>query len=354
MSGLLTPARLRQGFALFVLISIVAYAAVLFYGHDTQGFIASLSRIRWRWLVVGAALASMDWIGGGLRLWVLVRQIHPRPPLRGMIIAGGMGAWGSYITPFQAGASPMMIYAMKRVGVPVSKAMTATLMSFIATVAFFAIAGPTALFFGAGKSLAAQGHFLGLSLLDLFKSSMAIFVILGLLLVLVMVAPRWVSAVVHRLATALSHRSTRVSARLDQLRSGIDQAHESMRVFNSPRGWLALVWATVLSGPSHANKLLAGYVALRAIGIEVPFVDVLLLQTFITFLLYFAPTPGASGFAEGLSTLTMTAYVTPVLIPIYTLVWRCVWTWFTIAAGFVVFSMWVRRGLKGVDEMSAL
>ena len=70
-------------------------------------------------------------------------------------------------------------------------------------------------------------------------------------------------------------------------------------------GWLALFWATILSGPSHANKLLAGYVALRALGIQANFVDVLLVQTLITFLLYFAPTPGASGIAELLSTAVM-------------------------------------------------
>jgi uncharacterized protein (TIRG00374 family) len=349
MAGLLTPARLRQGFALFVLISVIAYSGVLVYGHDTAGFVASLSQLRWRWLLVGAAVASMDWIGGGLRLWVLAREVHPNPPVRGMIIAGGMGAWGSYITPFQAGASPMMIYAMKRVGIPLPKAMTITLMSFIATVAFFAIAGPTALVLGAGKSLAAHGHFLGLSLLDLFKTSMGIFVALGVLLLLVMVAPKLVSSVVHRVATALGKRSRRVAARLEHVRAGIDQAHESMQVFNSPRGWLALVWATLLSGPSHANKLLAGYVALRAIGIHVQFVDVLLVQTFITFMLYFAPTPGGSGFAEGLSTLTMSMYVTPVLIPIYTLVWRFVLIWFTVVVGFVVFSAWMRRGLKAIE-----
>lgn len=349
MAGLLTPARLRQGFALFVLISAIAYSGVLFYGHDAAGFVASLSEIRWRWLLVGAAVASMDWIGGGLRLWVLAREVHPNPPIRGMIIAGGMGAWGSYITPFQAGASPMMIYAMKRVGIPLPKAMTITLMSFIATVAFFAIAGPTALILGAGKSLAEHGHFLGLSLLDLFKTSMGIFVALGVLLLLVMIAPKLVSAVVHRIATALGKRSTRVAARLEHVRAGIDQAHESMRTFNSPRGWLALVWAVILSGPSHANKLLAGYVALRAIGIHVPFVDVLLVQTFITFMLYFAPTPGGSGFAEGLSTLTMSMYVTPVMTPLYTLVWRFVLIWFTVVVGFVVFSTWMRRGLKEIE-----
>src|SRR4051812_45630086 len=74
--ALLTPARLRQGFVLFLLISVIAYAAVLYYGNDTAGFIASLSRLRWRWVVVGAALASMDWFGGGTRLWVLARVVH--------------------------------------------------------------------------------------------------------------------------------------------------------------------------------------------------------------------------------------------------------------------------------------
>jgi uncharacterized protein (TIRG00374 family) len=349
MPGLLTPARLRQGFALFVLISLIAYGAVLLYGHNTGGFIKSLSNLHWRWVLVGAGLASMDWFGGGLRLWVLAREVHPRPPLRGMIIAGGMGAWGSYVTPGQAGASPIMVYAMKRVGIPVPKAMTTTLMSFIATVAFFAVAGRVALFLGAGESLAKYGDLLGLNLLDLFKWSNLAFAVLAILLLLVMLAPKLVSAAVHWLATALGRRSRRVAARLDGLRAGIDQAHESMTVFNSPRGWLALFWAVLLSGPSHANKLFAGYVALRAIGVHAQFFDILLLQTFITSALYFAPTPGGSGFAEALSLAVMAPYLPREMTPIYILVWRFILTWFTIAAGFVVFTVWVRRGLKAIE-----
>jgi uncharacterized protein (TIRG00374 family) len=349
MAGLLTPARLRQGFTLFVLISVITYAAVLLYGHDTNAIIASFSRLRWRWVLVGVALASMDWIGGGLRLWVLARVVHPDPPIKGLIIAGGMCAWGSYVTPGQAGASPIMIYGMKRAGIPVPKAVMTTLMSFIATVAFFAIAGRIAVFLGAGRSLAAHGDVLGFNLLDLFKVSNAAFATLGVLLLLVLIAPKLISAVVHRIATALGRRSRRVSARLDGVRAGIDQAHDSMLAFNSPRGWLALFWATLLSAPSHANKLLAGYVALRAIGIPAPFFDVLLLQTFITSALYFAPTPGGSGFAEALSIAVMGIYMPADVSPVYILVWNCIRTWFTIAAGFVVFSMWVRQGLKAIE-----
>jgi uncharacterized protein (TIRG00374 family) len=242
---------------------------------------------------------------------------------------------------------------MKRVGVPVPKAITATLMSFIATVIFFAIGGPLALAFGAGKALGERGNVLGLSLLDLFKGSMGIFAILGVLLLTVMVAPAMVSRGIHRIAEALGRRSARVTARLEGLRSGIDQASDSMRAFNTPRGWLALFWATLVSGPSHANKLLAGYVALRAVGIEANFVDVLLVQTLITFLLYFAPTPGASGVAELLSAAVMSVYVPRAIVPVYTLVWRCIISWFTIAAGFVIFSGWVRKGLKSIEVESS-
>ena len=112
---------------------------------------------------------------------------------------------------------------------------------------------------------------------------------------------------------------------------------------------MSLFWATVVSGPSHANKLLAGYVALRVVGIEANFVDVLLVQTLITFLLYFAPTPGASGVAEVLSAAVMTIYLPRELTPLYTLVWRCILTWFSIGAGFMVFSSWVRGGVRGIE-----
>jgi len=113
---------------------------------------------------------------------------------------------------------------------------------------------------------------------------------------------------------------------------------------------VTLLWATLLSGPSHANKLLAGYVAMRTLGIQAHFVDILLLQTLITFLLYFAPTPGASGIAEVLAALIMASYVPKPLTPLYTLLWRLILSYYTIAFGFFVFSTWVRHGLKGIGE----
>ena len=352
MATALTPRLLLRGLVIFVLISLAGYIAVLLYGNNLPAFIAAIGRVHWGWIVVGMGLASLDWIGGGIRLWVLVREVHPKPSLKGLILAGGMGAWASYLTPFQSGSAPMTIYTMRRYGIPTGVALTTTLLSFVATVAFFAIAGPIAILAGAGKALGEKNAILGLSLYDLFLGSLGMFVGLGLLLLAVIIFPRHMSNLVHRLAGWAGRRSTRIERKLETVRGSIDQAHQAITIFNTPRGWLSIFLATIISAPSHANKLLAGYVAMRAVGIEANLVDILLVQTLITFLLYFfAPTPGNSGIAEVLSALIMASYVPKSLTPLYTLIWRCILSYFTIAFGFFVFSRWVHHRLRGEADL---
>ena len=352
MPRLLTPKLLLRGFEVFVLASLTGFGVTLLYGNNLPAFMSALGRLHWIWILAGLGLASLDWIGGGLRLWVCARHIYPNPPLQGMILAGGMGAWAGYITPLNSGSGPMTMYTMRRYGVPLPVAVTATFISFVATILFFAIAGPLAVVFGAGRSLGQRGNVLGLSLFDLFLGSLTIIAGIGVLMAFVMFFPKLVRDLIHRAAEAIGRRNRRVADRLEKLRAGIDLAHESIVAFNSPRGWLALFWATILSGPSHANKLLAGYVALRALGIHTNFVDILLVQTLVMFLLYFAPTPGASGVGEVLSAAVMSSYVPRELTPIYILIWRLTLSYFTLAFGFLVFSGWVRRGLKGVEDTS--
>ena len=349
----LTPRLLRRGLELFALISLAGVASLLLYGDNLQAFVSALLNLRWGWLALGLGLASMDWFGGGTRLWVVARHVHPGVPWRDMVTAGGMSAWGAYLTPFQTGAGPMMMWTMRRAGVRLPEAMTSTFMTFVATVAFFAIAGPLAILFGGGKSLEQHGVVLGITLYDLFRTSLTVFGILGALMVFAMFFPRWVRDGVHWTATRLERRSHRIAARIEQLRGGIDRGHECLVAFGSLKGWVALFWAVLLSGPSHANKLLAGYAALRALGIHANFVDILLLQTFITFLLYFAPTPGASGLAELLSAAVMSIYVPRPLVPSYTLIWRFINSYATVIVGSLLFWQWLRQGLIGMEEVVA-
>jgi uncharacterized membrane protein YbhN (UPF0104 family) len=118
MANPLSPKLLLRGFEIFVGISLAGYVAVLFYGDNLPAFLHGLTQLHWGWVLVGLALASMDWIGGGLRIWVVARELHPDPPLKGMLLAGGMSAWAAYLTLAAVGGAPM-IHTMRRFGLSV-------------------------------------------------------------------------------------------------------------------------------------------------------------------------------------------------------------------------------------------
>jgi len=341
---ILSPRLLRRGLEIFAVISMLGVGGLLLYGNNLNTFSEAMLSLRVGWLLLGVVLASMDWVGGGLRIWVLVRRLHPEVTLKGAIIAGGLNTWAGYLTPAQTGGGPMMIYALKRDGVPLPKAMIATLMSFVATIVFFAILGPLTFVLGAGRSLERYG-ILGKSvtLLDLYRLSLGTFITIGLGIIFLFVFPGSVRGLMRWLAGWLARRGKHVwAARVESAGAGIDHAHESLLAFLTPRGWLALGLAVVLTGLAMANRLLAGFVVLRMLGIRAQFVDVALLQTLIAFLLYFAPTPGGSGLAEILSAAVMSIYVPRALTPSYILLWRVITSYLTVALGSFIFWRWLK------------
>ncbi len=350
--ALVSPRLLRRGLELFAVISALGFAGLLLYGNNLPTFLEAMGSLEWGWLVGGVALASLDWFGGGVRLWVLVRHIYPKASLKGSILAGGLATWAGYLTPAQVGSGPLMTYALKRSGVPIPEALISTFMSFVATVVFFAVAGPLAIFFGAGRSLQQHGVLgTGISLFDLFNLSLGVFVVLGLFMAFAMIFP----GVARKLAQQsmdwfAAHGSPRMAKAAVRLRQGVDRAHECMVGYMNPRGFRALALAVLLSAPSHANKLLAGYFVLRMLGIKAHFVDVLLLQTLITFLLYFAITPGGAGLAELVSAAVMSIYVPRPLVPSYILLWRIVVSYLTVAFGSYIFWRWLKRAEDRDDE----
>lgn len=347
----LTPRLFRRGLEVFAGISLLGIAALLLYGNNLDRFVEALITLRWQWLLVGVGLASMDWIGGGLRLYVAARHVYPRQSLAGSLLAGGMNTWAALLTPSQTGGGPMMIYVLKRYGTPIPEAMVASLMTFVATVVFFALAGPTAVFLGAGRSLSEHGV-LGraIDLFDLFKLSLGGFLTVGLGIVVLITFPNLARRLAGILRRWLERRGrTALAARVATAEEGVDRAHAAMKRFATPRGLVAVLLCVLLSAAAHANKLVAGWVVLKMLGIDVNFVDVILLQTLITFLLYFAPTPGGSGLAEILSAAVMSIYVPRELTPSYILLWRVLVSYLTVGFGSFLFWRWLKLA-EGRDD----
>ncbi|MBI2072884.1 MAG: flippase-like domain-containing protein [Gemmatimonadetes bacterium] len=351
MAMIVTPRLLRRGLEVFAGISVLGFVGLLFYGNNLALFLQAMLSLKWGWALLGVGLASLDWVGGGLRLWIITRHVYPRVTLPGAVVAGGLNTWGGFLTPTQTGGGPLMIYALKRYGVPLPEAMISSLMTFVATVVFFAVAGPVALLLGAGRSLEQHG-ILGraFTLYDLFRLSLGGFIAIGLLMIALFVFPEVARRIGQRLVSWLErHGSPRLAGRVNELREGVDRSHGCLVAFFRGKGWTALAAAVVLSSLAFGNRLAAGYVVLRALDIHAHFVDVILLQTLITFLLYFAPTPGGSGLAEVLSAAVMSIYVPRVLTPSYILLWRVITCYLTVAFGSFVFWRWLKGAEVRVD-----
>src|SRR6185436_301208 len=249
--AIVSPRLLRRGLELFAGISALGFVALLLYGNNLPSFLNAMGSLKWGWVLGGICLASLDWFGGGLRLWVLVRHMYPQAGIPGCILAGGLATWAGYLTPSQAGSGPLMIYAMKRSGVPIPEAIIATFMSFVATVVFFAVAGPLAILAGAGRSLQQHGVLgTGISLFDLFNLSLGVFVVLGLLMGFAMAFPSLARRMAQRAVGWFeAHGSPRMAKAASRLREGVDRAHECMVAYMNPRGFMALGASILLSAP---------------------------------------------------------------------------------------------------------
>ena len=335
----------RRGLEWFAGLSLVMLVALLIYTDGLRSFGAAMMTLSPVWVLAAFGVASLDWVGGGTRLWVTTRHVHRSTPFGGMILAGGMNTWAAQLTPSGTGGGPVMIWLMKRFGVPYPEALTSALVTFVATVVFLASVGPLALVFGAGESLREHGILLGVSVLDLFRASLSVFVGLAVVFLVLIVFPGRMRTLFERVTSRIGRRSPNLRARLERVQGGIDRAHECLIMFFRGSGWVALLGAVLLSAPTFGNRLLAGYVVLRALNIEAHFVDVLLLQTLITFLIYFAPTPGGSGLAEILGAALMSIYVPRELIPTYTVLWRFTTSYLTVGVGSAIFWYMLRRQL---------
>src|SRR3989475_12397426 len=112
MALALTPRLFRRGLELFAVISLIGVVVVLVvFGENLQAFLSALAHLHWRWLLVGLGLASMDWIGGGRRVWGAAGPRLPGVRRRCNGIAGGGLRRGSSLPPISSRAGAPHIQA---------------------------------------------------------------------------------------------------------------------------------------------------------------------------------------------------------------------------------------------------
>jgi uncharacterized protein (TIRG00374 family) len=111
----------------------------------------------------------------------------------------------------------------------------------------------------------------------------------------------------------------------------------------------SFIWVCLLSLIFMLSRSIMAFLCLRFLGIQAAALgDVLETQLSLIFLIYFAPTPGSSGLAEGASMLMMHGAMPEVLVPYYNLLWRCSTLYLPAIAGLVFLSRAIMQDARRV------
>ena len=331
--------QVNRGLSLLMLCSLLGLGYV-FLKASARETIDALRHVRPAYLLLLGALTFIDLWLGGIRNHIFLRHMKP-----------GISSWLSFranlanifvgsITPSQSGGGPGQLYVLWRGGVPISGAIATSVLNFLATLTFFIVTVPAVLYFGLKSEQFSTGIWLFIGYA---------FIIFGFLLLLFFVSlakPQWLESLVRALHArsvgSSSKRGKLILSGAERLLSGFQNYRKHTSFFlaqDRKTLWLTIFLTLIL----YWNKYNIAYVVIAGLGHTRGYFDVILLQNLQLFLIYFAPTPGASGLAEISAASLMRSQVPVHVMPLFAMLWRT----FTVYLGVVLGGVGLWKELRG-------
>lgn len=321
--------------------TLLGFGALFLITQDLRGSIEGFRNFDLRWAIPALALASMDFFGSGVRIWLLTRPLGIRLPYRKCVQIGGVSAALAYVTPSGTGGGPALLYGLVRNGVSLGRTVATNFASVIVNLTFLSLAGFAAWFFGAAGAIEhIRLPVADISAATLFEWSALGFAGVGLIVILLAVAPR--------LPRLLILRVFGPTARVRKVLKVLQELHGSLIIYGR-KGKLALLLAVLSNTLQFGARFVLGWVVLRGFGVDAGFWNVVTLHILLQFLLYFMPTPSGSGIGEMLAPALMSPFLEDRLLVAYTAVWRFFLNYLTIMAGGSILVRWIGMDAAGVS-----
>lgn len=327
--GRFDRATISKGLKVFFSLSVASIAVVVVF-TDWGRTLEALARIEPGYLLVALLLATADWAGGGVRLYVLTRGLSSEISLRSTTKAALANTAMGAITPSQMGGGPSQVFLLYKNGLPLLEAMSASLMTFVVTMVFFVVSAGAITFSGVNTSIADE------TVRSLFRYGFMIFLVCGTLFMMFIARPSWLRLLlrsVFRFVSLFRKRHLlRPGSRANRAIKATTQIHE-INVYYIRHRFPALVVSLLLTAVVFGFKCFAAYFIVRGLGVSAGVWDVVSIQILILLAVYFFPTPGGTGAAE-LGSAVLMAQILPIeLLTIYVVIWRLVVMYIAVILG---------------------
>jgi uncharacterized protein (TIRG00374 family) len=275
-----------------------------------------------------AILLVLYFLADGLRLYCVIRAIGFRIAFSYIVKLIFVNIFVSNVTPLATGGGVVQVYFMKQKGMPIGEATAATsIRTILAALILFTLT-PVIIWTEPNQF---RMFFHRNLLYGITGVSCAYLSIFWIILCRIRIIKHWMFRCLYLLnAMKIVSRPRfrtwflKVSRELDLFSDGF------RRYFRNNPGWAVL--SVVFTGLFLLLLFSFSIVLVRALGYQVPVLTVLAFQVVVTFFMYFAPTPGAAGVAEGGYGLLFSQLVKKQDITLLTLSWR----FLTIYVGLVI------------------
>ncbi|GGH21803.1 lysylphosphatidylglycerol synthase transmembrane domain-containing protein [Mucilaginibacter phyllosphaerae] len=317
----------------FALITVGTIAAVFFY-TNTGDTLKALSSISYKYIAICLVMLFVDLMLGSWRNHIYIRKMAP-----------GVSHWVSFkanvanmfmgaVTPAHGGAGPAQIFVYTSNGVTFIDSFAVTLINLGATLIFMPLAGFVAI-------MLMDTTEVGSIVPAMLKYGFSFFLLFLMAFLLAFWKPLLVGTIIKKIAAGLSKIFPKKKAALtkwaDNSFQSISKYQQTCSVIIRKHPFLfplSLVITTLL----YLNKYCMQWVILMGLGVNANLVQVISIQVLIQFMIYFAPSPGGSGFAEVFIASLFGKIVPKALVPIFTLLQRSFLLFFPalIGAGVVL------------------
>lgn len=335
----------QKSFSIFVIIVILSAVGVLFWSIDVST-LAILRHADITLLGCAALLVVVMWALDALKFMVLSRAAGERLSFKCTLSVVWINYFGCAITPMQSGGGPFQIYLLYRNGVSVGKSVAITLVRTLQVLFLLAMVVPFSIL--ADKEIMRKYAYM-----RWYSCYVGIFIACCTFLMVVSVArPRWikhwVNAVLVRIRRMGILKGKYMLKAARWINREIGAYNTNIKLFLSKGKWWFML--SMLLAAAH----LITYMSIMpcmilAVGFHVNYLQCILAESLLLFMLYFVPTPGASGVAEGGAVAVFALFLPLSVAGVMAVAWRMLSEYTGVAIGTSIIIKML--GWGGADEV---
>lgn len=324
--------KIKKGLKIFYAVSLLTAAIILYY-TATPATVNSLVSAN-LWLLLLALLLSFGAaLVDNLRLRLLVAGLgEPLSFTFGLELVYANNFF-SAITPFATGGGALQVYMMHEKGISIAKGIASTAMKFIQSIVFLGLTSPLLLIAFPDMIRTANIRYLFLYTTISFGVAAAFY--------LTVLFWPWATRSMVRIILAIPQRirlidAGRAAGWNEKIMHIINEFSQSFKSYFG-RGKLYIVLGFLCTIVLFMVQFTIPVVLLRAFGQEVDPFSVIANQIVLMAIMYFVPTPGSSGVAEGGFAFIFMNFVPTHILGLLVLLWRFLTGYLSVIIGSYIF-----------------